>query len=1113
MFKERLSPMQRSSAKKKSKAFWVSFLAVFLLLSFIIGAGATSPVLAQNSNINSNLTAFGTASGLPNVDLVTFVGNLVRIFLGMIGVVLVLIIIYAGWIWMTAEGDPTKVDKAKKIITNAIIGLIIMMLSFAIATFIMGWLGGKGNNPNPPPSCPGCHDDPWRSNIGRGPIESVYPAPQQKDVSIDTLIIVTFKEPVASSTIYKDNGYIRTSTIHICEASSTGGCMSGSDFNVDHFASTTVSSTADNRTYVFTPNSNLGPADGKDRYFQVWLGPEITKLGKTESVFGGGEYSWSFETNGKLDLNPPYVVASEIIPPPDDHADDYNTVSVKATGVVTSLFGSAVIPNVPVKIWDRGGSFHFYVDKSHPLIAEMTPATAVEGGFKAYVRSPSGFAVASDTPASTTIDFTVSPDGTYVTFNNNNNAKDYLGVTYKIDGVCKDGSIVRSSCLPLSVSSNSLDLNGLIAESRTTADGNSNIPGTGAPFPRSSRWSFTVYSPVIGDRYIIQNGAIEQKYMFVSDNEAIPRDIPSYITVKAGTSAISSTQYLATAINSNSLIVNAEATTTPNTSVIIRAKEVGEQGNSIRIVRWTGNASTTESVTGGTNTVYGVIRNDSTPDPQDSPNNTKFQITFSKAINPLSITNNIIVRMDKNGDGIVSSIETTTASTTFSNQYRTVDLIGTIPCGKNSCGDTIYCWSTSTPGAFPTSTKFEVEIKAATLKTCVGTSDSWCVNGDKEVAGSFGGGCSADTKCSKLVNGQTVYYPKTADYTSGIADMSNNSFNGNYNYYYDDNEFYKQNLGIADGPGSNPFLLPILSSANIASWPELAGLAKGPWSTSVATTGDNFQWSFYVSSLIDSQSPLISKIEPYGDQKYGSDEGQTPMDQVKITFDRIMAADTLKPGWGYDPAGDRTTASWAQRFVALQTITPGANPVGYWVGSSNISGETNGWAEQTQAVINHNNFDQSVQYGPLVGSGVQSITQNCFLPGNGPRYAGDEAFASTMGATSSNNCNYQKNGSNETQGCMTDASSSVIYNVSSTNPASYAHENCLEVEGAKICSPTDRCAVIYYNASVSSTHKYGSWIITKDHPTSTLTGDISGSTGCCFGTCVVTGTPLSMSSN
>jgi len=47
------------------------------------------------------------------------------------------LIIYAGFLWMTAGGNPEQVDKAKQWLTNAIIGLAIILAAYAISGFVI----------------------------------------------------------------------------------------------------------------------------------------------------------------------------------------------------------------------------------------------------------------------------------------------------------------------------------------------------------------------------------------------------------------------------------------------------------------------------------------------------------------------------------------------------------------------------------------------------------------------------------------------------------------------------------------------------------------------------------------------------------------------------------------------------------------------------------------------------------------------------------------------------------------------------------------------------------------------------------------------------------------
>ena len=69
--------------------------------------------------------------------LPSLIGGVVQIALLVIGAVLLLLLVYGGYTWMLARGEADKVKKAKEIITNAIIGIIIVFAAYAISSFIL----------------------------------------------------------------------------------------------------------------------------------------------------------------------------------------------------------------------------------------------------------------------------------------------------------------------------------------------------------------------------------------------------------------------------------------------------------------------------------------------------------------------------------------------------------------------------------------------------------------------------------------------------------------------------------------------------------------------------------------------------------------------------------------------------------------------------------------------------------------------------------------------------------------------------------------------------------------------------------------------------------------
>lgn len=121
----------------------VCILAVpMLVLPSIASADGES----LESQISGKLddTKLGDSLG-GNIPLPELVGNLITAILALLGVIFVAFIIYAGFKWMTANGDPGKVDKAKAMIVQSTIGLIIMLISYGITEFIINSIMNSTN--------------------------------------------------------------------------------------------------------------------------------------------------------------------------------------------------------------------------------------------------------------------------------------------------------------------------------------------------------------------------------------------------------------------------------------------------------------------------------------------------------------------------------------------------------------------------------------------------------------------------------------------------------------------------------------------------------------------------------------------------------------------------------------------------------------------------------------------------------------------------------------------------------------------------------------------------------------------------------------------------------
>lgn len=123
---------------KIKKTILLLIIGIFLLNSSFF----VSKSLAQTRSYGLNETAgevgaFESQTGA-NYDnfLQTKAGQIIGTVLSFVGVLFLILMIYAGILWMTAQGNDSQVTKAKNLLINGIIGLIIVFAAYAITSFI-----------------------------------------------------------------------------------------------------------------------------------------------------------------------------------------------------------------------------------------------------------------------------------------------------------------------------------------------------------------------------------------------------------------------------------------------------------------------------------------------------------------------------------------------------------------------------------------------------------------------------------------------------------------------------------------------------------------------------------------------------------------------------------------------------------------------------------------------------------------------------------------------------------------------------------------------------------------------------------------------------------------
>ena len=132
--------MRFSSKKIYVISVFALVLSFFFAANFCLAAFLKNGVNIGNQAIKSAELGYDVTGG----NIFSLVQIVVNAFLAIIGVLLLIYLLYAGYHWMTAQGDEKKVDKAKDTITRAVIGIIITIGAYAISYYVLEKLVFKG---------------------------------------------------------------------------------------------------------------------------------------------------------------------------------------------------------------------------------------------------------------------------------------------------------------------------------------------------------------------------------------------------------------------------------------------------------------------------------------------------------------------------------------------------------------------------------------------------------------------------------------------------------------------------------------------------------------------------------------------------------------------------------------------------------------------------------------------------------------------------------------------------------------------------------------------------------------------------------------------------------
>ncbi len=252
----------------------------------------------------------GSTFGLATTGLKEMAIKVIQYLLGFLGIFAISMIMYGGYLWMVSGGNPKKIEKAKKVLISALIGLVIILASFAIIKLLTHYLGGGSERTNPTPENGG------QGALGAGIIESVYPAPGQRDVARNTNIAVTFKEEIDPTSFIDDtngNGTFGDCAGAVCDTVSTDASgvpnviiAKMGELSTGPYVMPVAVYTNDNKTFVFNPDPLLGNSSN-NTWYSVRLTNNILKADGTPAFGAFAGFDWSFEIGTFIDTTPPYI--------------------------------------------------------------------------------------------------------------------------------------------------------------------------------------------------------------------------------------------------------------------------------------------------------------------------------------------------------------------------------------------------------------------------------------------------------------------------------------------------------------------------------------------------------------------------------------------------------------------------------------------------------------------------------------------------------------------------------------------------------------------------------------------------------------------------------------
>lgn len=183
--------MKGRNTTRANRLFRLGVLGALLAVIGFVSFGWLTPAEAQISTA-FDLTGLGTRTPI-EIAL-----SLINWMLGILALIAVIFILYAGFLWLTSAGNEDRIEKAKEILISTLIGLLIILAAWGIVLYVLGILLDVTNGGTGGEGCTGsdCDSGNFPSSGSTFYVRSTDPYNEEQDVTLCTDVYVLFSKDI-----------------------------------------------------------------------------------------------------------------------------------------------------------------------------------------------------------------------------------------------------------------------------------------------------------------------------------------------------------------------------------------------------------------------------------------------------------------------------------------------------------------------------------------------------------------------------------------------------------------------------------------------------------------------------------------------------------------------------------------------------------------------------------------------------------------------------------------------------------------------------------------------------------------------------------------------------